>query len=390
VRLLLVLRRGPERDPILDDIETACAAFAAEFGCSVDAVRVPGPSEMADPLRESEPYDGVVCAPGDVGAAAGTLRAALVDLSTPAVVVHPDHARSDAEANARGRLAEVCAAAIYGRGPRGYTDAIRHLVERAARPVTTLAYGPNPNQIGDLRTPTGPGPFPLLVVLHGGFWAAQWTRDLMDAVSNALTDRGFATWNLEYRRVGAGGGWPQTLGDVARAFDFVPELPANVDLSRVAALGHSAGGHLALWAAARRGLVDDDPGGPPEFLPTAVVALAPVADLAAAWRADLGPGAVESFLGPPSERYEVASPAQRLPLEVPQALVHGDADDRVPFDQSVRYTQQARAAGDPIELFALPGTDHFAVIEPRSEVWPEVIRAVEWALEGDDATSSQA
>jgi acetyl esterase/lipase len=210
-------------------------------------------------------------------------------------------------------------------------------------------------------------------VIHGGFWRAQYDLQHIGHVCAALTDQcGVVTWSLEYRRVGQpGGGWPGTLLDVAAGTRFVTELATryDLDLARVVTLGHSAGGHLALWAASETRLA------------RGVVSLAGVADLRYGAEQRIGRGAVQDFLsGEPAdvpERYRAASPLERLPLGAPQVLVHGMDDDTVPFEISRRYWQAAIAAGDDARLVSLPMTGHFELIDPLSDAWETVRGAVE-------------
>jgi dipeptidyl aminopeptidase/acylaminoacyl peptidase len=182
----------------------------------------------------------------------------------------------------------------------------------------------------------------------------------MHALAGDLHRRGWATWNVEYRRLGApGGGWPGTLHDCAAAVGALLAVE-GVDHRRVVAVGHSAGGQLALWLAARSGI-------------GAVVALAAVSDLVSAARLDLGDGAaVELLGGTPEElpeRYRQASPRALLPLGVPQLLIHGERDDRVPVAMSREHAAAAREAGDHVELVTLPGLAHPEVIDPESQAW---------------------
>ena len=194
----------------------------------------------------------------------------------------------------------------------------------------------------------------------------------MTPLATDLARRGIAAWNVEYRRVGqAGGGWPGTFDDVAAAVDHLLEL-GEVDTRRVVTCGHSAGGHLALWAAARPRLPDDAPGSAPRVRARGAIALAAVCDLERAWRDDLGRGAAVGLVGAFDEvpdRYARASPSALQPIGVPQLLVHGTADEIVPLSQSREY-----AARDPhAEIIAPEGADHFDVVDPAHESWKAVV-----------------
>lgn len=247
----------------------------------------------------------------------------------------------------------------------------------APPPAPSIPYGVRPEQIGNLHLPaTSGGPWPCVILIHGGFWRIGWDRTLMTPLAIDLARRGVAAWNIEYRRVGHDeGGWPGTLHDVAAAVDFLADI-AEVDADRVATCGHSAGGQLALWAASRPRLARGSVGADPSIIPVAAVSQAGVADLIAGADANLGDGAVQAFLGgsPASEsdRYEVASPARHLPLGIRQLLVHGDADDIVPPTQSTDYGQAARRAGDDVEIVVLEEVDHFDVADVDHSAWNTV------------------
>lgn len=252
-------------------------------------------------------------------------------------------------------------------------------------PSIRIAYGPGEWQFGDLRLPDGAGPHPVALVIHGGFWRVRYGLDLMDRLSEDFTARGLATWNIEYRRVGhEDGGWPGTLTDVARAADHLRALAPDyrLDLSRVVSIGHSAGGHLALWLAARHCLpagsavtTTADP-----LRLRGAISLAGVCDLELMWAVRQEESPVAAFLeGTPAEqpeRYALASPVRLLPLGVPQVLVHGTADTTVPLQVSARYREAAAAAGDDVTLVELPGVEHMKVIDPTSEAWPPIAHAM--------------
>lgn len=235
-----------------------------------------------------------------------------------------------------------------------------------------IVYGPDPFHFGYLRVPKSKGPHPVVVVIHGGFWRAAFDLEHSGHLCAALTRAGLATWSLEYRRIGnPGGGWPGTCEDVLLGASHVASFAAQygLDASRMVAIGHSAGGHLALWLAAQKRL-------------RGVVSLAGVADLRRAYELKLSNNVVRDFMGGLSpedapEAYRKASPIEHLPLRIPVRLIHGDADDVVPIEISRRYEAAALKAGDAAtKLVTLPGADHFAGIDPRSAEWAAVERAV--------------
>ena len=206
---------------------------------------------------------------------------------------------------------------------------------------------------------SGSGPFPVAVAIHGGYWRARYGKRLERPVATDLVRRGLAVWNIEYRRLGRGGGWPATFDDVAAAIDHLAELrDPRLDLGRVTVFGHSAGGQLALWAAARKD------GG---VKIGRVCGQAAVCNLAAA-----GDRARELMGGGPDEvpeRYARADPMQLVPLGVPILLVHGAEEATVPVKRSRRFADAARAAGDDVTLIEPNRGGHRVHIDPRSEAW---------------------
>ena len=212
----------------------------------------------------------------------------------------------------------------------------------------------------------------MVVVIHGGFWKAQYDRSLGRPLAVDLAARGWVAWNLEYRRVGRGGGVPQTLDDVAAGIDALADVE-GLDTSRVITLGHSAGGHLAAWAASR-GRFERWP----ERVPvTGVVSQAGVLDLRAAHGLGLGGGAVERLLGhPPGPADDPVDPIRQIPLDVPLWCVHGSADDIVPIAQSRAYVAAATAAGGWAELVEVDG-DHFEVVDTASPAWARTLEILD-------------
>lgn len=284
-----------------------------------------------------------------------------------------------------GAFGTACAGP--GSRPAGQPGPGRPTQDRVSLASRRHSYGPGPAQFGDLSLPDGAGPHPVAVVIHGGFWREQFDASLGLPLAADLIRAGYAAWNLEYRRVGGDGGWPETLLDVAAGIDLLASLPESVrlDLDRVATVGHSAGGQLAVWAAARPGLARGAPGADPVVAVAAAVSQAGVLDLRQAAADALGGGAVAEFLGGGPEdfpeRYAVASPAQRLPIGVPVLCVHGDRDGNVPLSQSQRYADAAAAVGDEVEVVVADG-DHFVVIDVGSPAWAAVVDRLPALLAG--------
>jgi acetyl esterase/lipase len=246
-----------------------------------------------------------------------------------------------------------------------------------------IRYGREAMQFGELYRPRGRAHAGIVVIVHGGFWRARYGLELGRPLAADLAGHGYASWNIEYRRVGAGGGWPATLTDVAAAIDRLADL--DVDTSRVVAIGHSAGGHLATWAAGRSGLPADAPGTGPRVRLAGVVSQAGVLDLAVAARDAVGGTAVVDLLGAMPAKdpqlYRICDPIAQVPLRAPVLCVHAPGDDVVPFAQSTAYVAAATAAGGRAALRAVPG-DHFTVIDPGDASWSIVRSALPALLDG--------
>lgn len=275
------------------------------------------------------------------------------------------------------------AAAFVGAGALGACTrssppaaSARRSVNVAAQ-VTRHTYGLDAAQFGDIYLPAEPRQHGVAVIIHGGFWRAEYDLSLGAPLATDLAARGYAAFNLEYRRVGNGGGWPTTLQDVSDGIDALGTL--DLDVSRVVVIGHSAGGHLAAWAAGRGKLPSGAPGHGPKVAVTAVISQAGVLDLATAQAQGVGGTAELDFLGgtPASVpgRYAVADPIAQVPLHVPVLCVHSRADQAVPFAQSTAYVAAAREAGATARLTEVQG-DHFALIDPHSPAWMTVVNAL--------------
>jgi acetyl esterase/lipase len=235
-----------------------------------------------------------------------------------------------------------------------------------------IAYGSDQFQFGELRVPAGAGPHPVVIVIHGGYWRAAYDLKHIGHLCAAITAAGFATWSMEYRRLGnAGGGWPGTFDDIRSGAAHLNKIAneKKLDLGRVVATGHSAGGHLVLWLAKQKAVPL-----------RGVVPLAPVADLRRAYELRLSGTVVGQLLGGSPEqypdRYRAASPPEMLPLGVKQRVIHGIDDNIVPLSISRGYVDAARAKGDDATLNELRGAGHFEVIDPRSAAWPAVRDAI--------------
>jgi acetyl esterase/lipase len=251
-----------------------------------------------------------------------------------------------------------------------------------------LPYGTDANQFGELRVPSGPGLHPVVVLVHGGCWRADFAtlRDL-GPMGDALKKDGIATWNIEYRRLGlAGGGWPGTYLDVGHAIDQLRELSGkyHLDLSRVVVVGHSAGGHLAMWAAIRARTPKGSAIYVANPLPIrGVVNLAGTIDMSqnvSHMTDECREPVVSEMLGGTPEsvalHYKQVSANAMLPLRIPQTLIWGEYDDIVPQPLAQQYVTLATKAGDKVQLIVVPAVGHFETPSPFSSAWPTVEKAI--------------
>jgi acetyl esterase/lipase len=288
--------------------------------------------------------------------AARKIASALVLLAVPALFAHHGHSR----------IRQMTVKDL--------------LAQPASRPDFTIPYNRGPQQFGQLRLPEGEAPYPVVVVVHGGCWLAEYDLQHISPLAARITELGFATWSLEYRRIGdPGGGWPGTFLDIGDGIDVLKNLAGRhkLDLTRIVALGHSAGGHLALWAAARHKLPADSTLYRDDPLPIlGVVSLAGVGDLT---RLEHQPGCGGSALklmgGSPRQfpdRYRQGSPRELLPLGVPQILIQGARDPIISPAGAREYHDFAQNQGDSCILIMLPEAGHYEAVIPTSPAWPSV------------------
>ena len=336
----------------LSDVDEACRTWGAELGVEVDTTQSNHEGTLIDTLHAARlTHAGVVLNAGAYTHTSYAIHDAIEAISVPTLEVHISNVFERDPWRQVSLIGPACVGSIYGRGVEGYRWGLRHLVHRREWPPEVVRYADHPDGTFDLRRPQGDPPHAAVVLVHGGFWRHMWTKDTMDGIAIDLARRGYLTANIEYRRLGKGGGWPHTLEDVARAIERVA---ADDAVERIAVVGHSAGAQLALLAAR----ATDVP-----YLP---VALAGVLDMPAAVAQSLGDGAAVELVGeyPP----ETASPLESA-ASGPALVVHGSSDDRVPVDHSRAY-----AGKNPQAVYReLPGIGHFEFLERSSTPWKDVV-----------------
>ncbi|MEV6038872.1 alpha/beta hydrolase [Nonomuraea sp. NPDC052116] len=423
IEVLVVVGPGVVADAgLLEEIAAREFAAAGVSGALVHARDASHVLSLLSSPSSPEGAGGVVVLPGSSAEVRSLIGRDL------GAVVWVDVERAD------GVTAGEGATHLHGRGVGGLAWGIRHAVHRVRHPSRRIAYGPLPEQRGELYLPDADEP-PVVMLIHGGYWRSIWAADIMGPLCADLVGRGFAVWNLEYRRPDLHG-WDATTADVAAGLailatahaappygsgtlppygsDTLPpdalqpdaDRTVALDLTRVTVVGHSAGAQLALravadaatggaQAAADEAHADGGAGGAHAAGARAVggvrvvmaVSLAGVLDLVEGDRRWVGTGAVGAALGgrapegqvaaPP---YADASPLLRLPLGVRQLVVQGAADDLDLVDFSRRYARAAEEAGDEVTYLEMPG-DHFDVINPATPIWQATARA----LAGDPA-----
>ncbi len=365
--LNLLGRRAPEvyGSATLDDVAEQCRARAALLGHRLKSLQSNHEGELIDAIHAArDTTDGIVFNPGAFSHTSYALHDAIEAVEIPTVEIHISNVREREPWRRISVTEPACAHQIFGRGVTGYLDAISHLHYLKAHPPLTLPYGSHPDQVADLRLPDAPGPHPVAVLVHGGGWTDPYTRDLMDGAAVDLTGRGTATWNVEYRRIPPVGGWRDSIADVTAAVDALSSISGDhcLDLDRVTVIGHSAGAQLAFFAAKAASV-----------RPAGFVSLAGMLDLG-----NIGSAfdqLISTFLGDEHIHLPMVDPIRALPGGVPTVAVHGRRDQSVPPDQSRRFVEAARAAGERSCLVELTDADHMDVISPLAAGWEDVARA---------------
>lgn len=349
----------------LGDLETRWREHAADIGVTVDAFQSNHEGAIVDVINDAiGRYEGLIINAGALTHYSYSLRDAVAASDVPVVEVHISNIHEREEWRHFSVLSEVCELTIIGRGTDGYHNALDHLVALLTLPPLTEIYGDHPEAVLDLRVPPGHGPHPVVLLIHGGFWRNIWKRDLMDPMAVALTELGWATVNVEYTRGSASYG--NAPSDLACAVEWIRDRAEELrlDAGRILAVGHSAGGFLALKLA--------HDGAPI----TAAVPLGSVTRLRELAQLHPDDDPIALFLGSTHddaprlwEQAELTASAR-----VPVHVIHGALDETVPPSQSEMYAKR----GEPTaSLTVIDGVDHLDVIDPRSEAWPTVVEALD-------------
>lgn len=348
----------------LRQLEELVQDWGTELGLEVETFQSNHEGALIDRIHDARTrVDGLVINAAALTHTSRGFQDALTAIGLPAVEVHISNIKEREPFRRVSLLSPPAVHTIYGRGLAGYRWALRHLVHRSAMPFKRIPYGAFPDQFGDLRLPESDGQY-LIVVVHGGLWKHEWTLDTIEGIAVDLTRRGYVTWNLEYRRVGLGGGWPESFDDVAAAVEAAPKL-TGIEAKNLVVLGHSAGGAMALWAG---GLGKD-------VVPGLVVGLAAMPDLVRAEEEGIGQGSVRKMLGRTRPDPSEYSPLHRLPTGTDTVMAVADGDELVPISHGKDYAAAASAAGDSVEFIETPGL-HSSFLGPEAAAWKDVAGAV--------------
>lgn len=327
----------------LAELDDMLVSWGKALGVEVTATQSNEESEIVDFIQNFD-GDGIVLNPAAFSHTSRAIADAIDSVTTPVVEIHISNIHTREAWRAHSMVSEAAARTIYGRGLNGYRDALRHLANRLAGPFETVRYGPHQHNVGDLRR----GGDHLVVFAHGGLWRQEFERDTTESLAVDLTKRGYTTWNIEYRRLGQGGGWPASGQDVLTALDSIPQIDG--DQAAVTVVGHSVGAQLLMWAAPRSA--------------TKIglhVAMGPLLDLAATARSgDVGAAECRHLL-------DQGAPPVMAPDGVATVLVHGDADQIVPVERSVEYAERHGLVHHQSTC------DHFSLLDPTKPEWSWVV-----------------
>ncbi len=347
----------------LADLEAKVTDWGEQMGLSVATFQSNHEGAIVDRIHEARSTaDGIVLNGGAFTHYSYAIHDALMAAEVPTVEIHISNIHQRESWRRLSVTAPACIRAIHGRGLNGYRDALRILVNHATSPPSTVPYGDHPDQLIDLRMPPLSEPRGAAAFLHGGYWLDEWTRDTIESLVVDLTMRGWATANIEYRRTGEGGGWPDTLRDALTAigafhgsFETAPDS--------FAVIGHSAGGHLAAAAADAVKATD-------------LVLLAPVLDLTALADHRLGGPNVAAFMGTD----DVAALAQASPVNQPASMrhiiAHDPMDEVSPEAPTAASVAALEAAGTEFSRLDATGAGHFGLLDPDASVWRDVTTAL--------------
>lgn len=338
----------------LQDLEKLIESWGAALGLETSFIQSNHEGDLVDAIQGAAGADGLVINAAALTHTSRSIGDAIDSVGMPAVEVHISNIKRREPWRAASLVSASCLRTIYGRGIGGYQDALRHLRNRAHMEFETIRYGPSRENVGDLRLPKG-DPVALVVMVHGGLWRDEYERDTTETLAVDLAQNGYATWNIEYRRSGGGGGWPGSPHDVLSALDFTRQYE-GLSLLPLSVIGHSAGGHLGLWAAARR----------PEAV-SIVVGLAAVTDLSEmASSGEIGSIEAQMLL-------DAGAPSRLDAVSARTLLIHGDVDEIVPVAHSTRLKSV-------VAVEVMPGMGHFGLLDAEREHWPLVVTALKRAL----------
>jgi 3-dehydroquinate dehydratase-2 len=355
----------------LADLADTVRGWGRELGFDVVHFQSNHEGELIEQIHDAvRRFEGIVINAGALTHSSYSLHDALAAVEVPTVEVHISNIRAREPWRRHSVISAACVASIYGRGIPGYRWALLHLRNRSAGAVEMHQYGKYPDQTMDVRRPSpSDSPAPLGVIVHGGLWRQEWTRDTTETWAVELARRGWITVNIEYRRLGGGGGWPESFADASAAFEAAAQLP-GVDARQLHAIGHSAGATMALWLAGQNESVR----------PTEVTSVAGITDLVRARAEGLGEGTVARIEGRRSPRPEESSPRHRLPIGVGVTLISCLEDALVDRSYATEYEAAALQAGDRVKLIDLEST-HGAVLDPREPALAAVIESLAGSID---------